>query len=45
MAKTEIRPQPKQEWALASKADVVFLGGREGRRQKFHTPRCAPASH
>jgi len=30
MAKISIKPQPKQELALASPADIVLLGGSKG---------------
>lgn len=44
MAKIELKPQPKQEWALSSPADVVILGGGKG-GGKSHTLRIAPLRH
>lgn len=44
MANIELKPQPKQEWALSSPADVVILGGGKG-GGKSHTLRIAPLRH
>ena len=44
MAKIEIKPQPKQELALASPADIIFLGGSKGGGKSWAL-RIAPLRH
>lgn len=44
MAKIAIKPQPKQELALASPADIVLLGGSKGGGKSFCI-RIAPLRH